>query len=193
VKPSESMRLVAKLAAAYPHAKLGTGEQLRNTLQVYAEMLQDLDYETTARAIAGHLAESKYFPTIAEIRQAVAAAKVDQPPGELAWSEVLAAVSKFGIYRTPVFANPCTAIAVSNVGWKAICNSTTIGVERAHFLRAYEQARQLALRAENTDRLLEHVDRKRLAGVHDAAEDDDTGAQSIAAVVRMRIGDGGGE
>lgn len=184
MRESEAMKLVGKLAAAYPHAKLGEGVAMSETLQVYAEMLADLDFADAERAVVEIIAESRFFPTIAEIRERVASERVALPPAELAWADVLAAVRKVGVYRTPVFDNPCTAIAVSNVGWRAICNSETPGVERAHFIRAYERALQLAKREENAERLLEHVDQARLTGIHDAtAGDDERGPGTIAGAV----------
>lgn len=167
MKLSESMRLVSKLAAAYPSARLGQDDELRETLEVYAQMLIDLEFVDAERAVVACIAECKFFPTVAEIRERVAVAAVAACPAELAWNEVLAAVRLHGIYATPQFENPCTAIAVSNVGWRAICNSETIGVERAHFVRAYNRALELAKNEHTTQALLKHVDQPRLSGLHD--------------------------
>lgn len=167
MKESESVRLVTRLLAAFPAAKMrGDG---RDTLQVYAAMLQDLELADAERAVVECIAECKFFPTVAEIRERVARARVAYQPAELAWCDVISAVRQFGIYRTPEFDNPCTAIAVSNVGWRAICNSTSPGVERAHFIRAYDRALELARAEVTTTALLRHVDRPRLAGVAEHA------------------------
>jgi hypothetical protein len=64
VKKSESAEVVMMLLAAYPHAKATPG-----TSRVYETMLSDLDV-TSARAAAQKLiAESKFMPTVAEIRE----------------------------------------------------------------------------------------------------------------------------
>jgi len=54
------------LTAAYPRQITG-----RNTLAVYAQALADLDPDEVREAVAEHVATSRFFPTIAEIRDKV--------------------------------------------------------------------------------------------------------------------------
>lgn len=55
-----------------------------------------------------------------------------------AWGEVICQVESIGYYGKPVFSTPIIEKAVKCVGWRNICMSENIGVERAHFMRAYE-------------------------------------------------------
>jgi hypothetical protein len=56
-----------------------------------------------------------------------------------AWGEVLRQVSSTGSYGVPVFSDDIVKRAVECVGWREICMSENIGVERAHFMRAYDR------------------------------------------------------
>jgi len=55
-----------------------------------------------------------------------------------AWGKVLREVSRIGSYGQPVFSTPEIKQSVDCVGWRDICLSQNIGVERAHFMRAYD-------------------------------------------------------
>lgn len=56
-----------------------------------------------------------------------------------AWSAVLKEVSRTGSYGVPKFSNPLITRAVECIGWRNICLSENPGIERAHFLKIYEQ------------------------------------------------------
>ena len=60
-------RLVAVLKAAYPRQELPP-----ETVAIYAEMLADLDAETATAAVKRAIQTSRFFPTIAEIRNVAA-------------------------------------------------------------------------------------------------------------------------
>lgn len=138
------------LATAYPHAP----ELSDETTQLYVRMLADIPPPVLEVAVAQHVASSKFFPTVAELReQAVALASEagSAPSAAEAWGEVVRAVGSVGYYGKPEFSHPRVSRAVECVGWQAICLSETPGVERAHFLRVYEQ---LDERAKSDARLL---------------------------------------
>ena len=171
MKQSEAAKIVALLMACYPKAKVGD-----NTPMTYETMLADLDAEETMRAVRRIIAteDSPYaLPTIAKIRMAVTGACVEGKSGELAWGDVLKAVSRTGIYGSPQFDDPLTEIAVSQVGWRDICNSDTrsLGFLRAAFVKSYNAAKDRIVVDGSANLLEAHVDRKRLAGLHDRAEE----------------------
>jgi len=56
-----------------------------------------------------------------------------------AWSEVLLVVSRVGCYGQPEFSHPAIGRAVDGIGWRSICMSENIGIERAHFFKIYDQ------------------------------------------------------
>lgn len=137
---------------------------------VYAELLADLAPEELERA-CWRLCQTggRFLPTVAEIRSAVAEARCALPAAELAWREVLAAVGRYGRDRRPEWSSPAIAEAVEAVGWRDICLSTTIGVERAHFLRAYGAARGRAIELEQVGPVRELVGSvafKQIGGKH---------------------------
>ena len=66
---SEAVALAGRLFAAHPE-KLGT-PGIEVSIQVYAEGIQDLDYQTTRVACAALTREMKWIPKIAEIRERV--------------------------------------------------------------------------------------------------------------------------
>jgi hypothetical protein len=84
------------------------------------------------------------MPTIAEIREACMDLEHGEPKaGGEAWGEVLAAVSRWGIYRQPgldfQFADPVVARAVQAFGWRNICNSENQQADRARFIELYDR------------------------------------------------------
>jgi len=58
-------------------------------------------------------------------------------PGE-AWAEVLGAISGIGFYGSPKFSDSLIKKAVNCIGWRHLCLSENIEIQRAHFLKIYE-------------------------------------------------------
>ncbi len=142
--------------------------ELAATLKLYEQMLADIDGEILALAAKTHIARSKFFPTIAELREA--ALEISRPlrdPAIVAWGDVMAAQNWAwpGRYQElhytvldsdgvtimtemtvrqdrggePPFDNPLTARACQVLGgWRAIMASECPGAERARFIQAYE-------------------------------------------------------
>ena len=167
MRQSETAKIVALLMACYPKAKVGD-----HTPAAYETMLQDLDFAETMRAVRRIIAtqDNPYaLPTIATIRKAVTGAGMEHRTGDLAWGSVLKAVSTYGIYQTPKFEDSLTEVAVSQVGWKAICNSDTksLGFLRHGFVKAYDAARDMIIAGGSVARLEGMKDHKALAGLHD--------------------------
>lgn len=75
----------------------------------------------------------------------------DKKSAEMAWSEVLDKVRSVGYYGSPEFSSEEIKKSVECIGWKTICLSECIGVERAHFFRAYDG---IVLRLEKNERTL---------------------------------------
>ena len=131
----EVAKLVGVLMAAFPSNRVTP-----QTAQVYEEFLQDLDYDKANAAVRRLVTTARFMPAIAEIREAcVESAHGQVRPGGDAWGDVLAAVRKFGIYRTPQFADPVVARAVQSLGWGEICNSENQAADRARFIELYDR------------------------------------------------------
>jgi hypothetical protein len=163
--PRQADTLLQALAAAYPRHPFSKG-----TRSLYMAFLVGLDYEAAHNGVKRHIATSKWFPTVAEIRDAAAAESAPALEADQAWPEVLAAVSRYGRNKTPEFADPMISKAVDAVGWDAICNSTNIGVERAHFLRAFDAIRRRHVDAARMEGLPPSPPIKRLGAMKPLAE-----------------------
>ena len=107
---------------------------------MWYRMLSDLTPEQFYKGIKTFCLKHKdIFPTtniVAYIREY---ALIDEsiPTPEEAWGEVIKAIARYGYCGKPEFSSPLIANAVECIGWRDMCMSENIGVERAHFMRAY--------------------------------------------------------
>lgn len=135
---AEIAKLLAVLAAAFPRFEV---DDLK--VQVWHEMLGDLDYSLANLAIKKLILESTFAPAIAEVRKAVV--ETLNPDGMTAaegWGEVERAIRLYGYYReTEALASlsPMTAKVVRCMDWREICLSKELGVIRGQFLKMYQQ------------------------------------------------------
>ena len=163
----EVAKLVAVLIAAFPSTK-ASGD----TSKIYERMLRDLDCEQAGAAVQRLLASAKFMPTIAEIREAVLVSeRGPKRAGGDAWGDVLAAVHRFGSYRTPTFTDPTVAHAVAALGWSEICLSENQAADRARFIELYDklQATERAeLQVPADVRRLPHVREQRALPIESA-------------------------
>jgi len=74
---------------------------MRPTANLWSEMLSDIPFDIAKAALIKVLATARFWPTVAEIREA--AASIANPgiltPAE-AWGQVIKAVQEFGYYRS---------------------------------------------------------------------------------------------
>ncbi len=156
------------LNLAFPYfAKERDNHEILQALHLYEQMLADIDGSALEAAALSHIAGSRFFPTIAELR--MAAVKATQPRRELpleAWSTVLAMeheewpgrytyftytitdgshTGESGGYHQenmmsePTFVNPLTQQVVRMLGgWRKIMASDCPAAERARFIEAYQ-------------------------------------------------------
>lgn len=157
----ETAMLLDALAAAFPRSEM-SGE----TAQVYVRFLADLDFDRGATAVATHIAEGKWFPTISELR-ARAFADRNGPDPDQAWGEVLLAVARYGAYRSPTFSHPAITAAVGSLTWREICASDNAPALRAHFAKTYELCRGRIIADERTEfikAIVAELPRRAIAG-----------------------------
>ncbi|AYO30828.1 hypothetical protein D2962_09570 [Biomaibacter acetigenes] len=137
------------------------------TAMLWFEMLKDVPYKVAEKALFKILATAKYFPTVAEMREAIM--EITTPQTETAaeaWGEVERAIRLYGYYRQAealASMSPRTAKVVKYMGWQEICLSEEPGVVRGQFLKMYEQVAE----REQKERLLPAAlkeDIKRLSG-----------------------------
>jgi hypothetical protein len=135
---SEGAKIIlGVMAAAYPGFQLTA-----QTIAIYSELLSDIDDETLARAAKRCMSKCKFYPTIAEIREEIAAEASSHLASAIdAWGEVRKAMCVFEyVYggRPPKFSNAIIDRLVSSMGWGYLCHSESEVADRAHFMRAYD-------------------------------------------------------
>lgn len=134
----EVAKLLVVLAASYPKFEV---DDLK--VQVWYEMLGDLDYDVANIAIKKIIMLNTFPPAIAEVRKA--AIEISSPRGLTAaeaWGEVIRAIRDYGYYREKeamASMSPITAQVVRYMGWREICLSEEPEILRAHFLKMYDQ------------------------------------------------------
>ena len=103
------------------------------------EFLKDLDGDMFIGAV------SKLIMTTQDINSATNLVALirdfavpDKSCAGEAWAEVLKAISSVGSYGCPKFTDELIDQAVSCVGWRNMCMSENIAIERAHFLKIYD-------------------------------------------------------
>lgn len=142
----EIAQIVAVISAGYPNFSVSP-----HTVEVYYQVLSDLDYEELRIATMQSLAETgrKFAPSVGEIRGSVLELRkqiMNVPSSYQAWQEVLKQASNVGSYGTPVFSHPVIEQAVKTLGWRNICLSEDATADRARFIMAYDQLSERAER-----------------------------------------------
>jgi len=137
--PEEVSRLLVLAVANFPNLQ---DKDMEPTAMLWQKMLSDMPYQLAENALVKVLATSKFFPSVAEIREA--ASQLTQPAQMTAidaWGEVLKAIRYYGFYREKeamAFLPPEVANLVRKFGWREICTSEQPEVIRAQFRMAWE-------------------------------------------------------
>lgn len=160
--PTEFLQVWNILNLSYPtFCKEQGADNMLATLKLYHQLLSDLPIEQIKAAVLRHVSASKWFPTVAELREAAVA--LSTPPLQTAieaWGEVYAAMASGEFYcfadhvTEPEFLNPITARLVESMNWRQLCMSENTVADRARFIESYEQ---LAARNERERRLPEQL------------------------------------
>ena len=149
----EFSEIMGALVLAHPRQQVAPG-----TLDVYYTVLRDLDVKALQAAVLHLLTESKWFPTIAELR--AAAFELPELVGEAndayaAWDSVLQEIRRTGYSGVPEFRSELVKVTVDRIGgWRNLCMSTNTVADRSRFVQAYD----LLLKRERTQtRMLPQV------------------------------------
>lgn len=114
----------------------------QDAINVWYGFLKDIDYRTMKVAVSEHIATNRFAPSISELRELASGVLSEQiVPWDMAWGNVLRAVRKYGTYQETEAMESLdgiTAAIVRRMGFKNICLSENIEVERANFRMAYE-------------------------------------------------------
>jgi hypothetical protein len=139
MSPGEKAQLTAMIAAGWPGAKLSAA-----SVALYEEFLADLRFDDARTAIGRLLCTSRFPPSIAEVREAVAEIAIGvRRSGLSAWGDVVMAIRRIGSYGEPSFDDPVVARVVRVLGWRTLCLADTPeGVDRANFAKLYDEYAQ---------------------------------------------------
>lgn len=135
----EIIALLTMMEEVYTHReKLSDGAML-----IYFRTLADIPFELLEAAALDHLSLCKWFPSVAELRERATDLSLPDVPSALeSWEEVQKEIRRVGHDGRPAFENELTQRMVSAMGWRYLCLSENGMVDRAHYLKAYEQLRQ---------------------------------------------------
>ena len=127
------------IKAAYPNATIMPD---RASMNVWYELLKDLEYEACKSSVIELISTNKFPPSIADIREKYSAKTNDRikTPGE-AYESVMTAISKFGRnepQKAYEMMDEATVKTVKQLGYVYLCNSENMMADRANFFKLYE-------------------------------------------------------
>lgn len=136
----ETALLCGTLTLAFPNWNISA-----DSVELWHRLLEDVPSEIAMAVAQEWVMTSERYPTIAGIRRACAEKMADMPPTAIeAWGEVMNAIHDYGqnfYERGGRWSNHITREVVRSIGYSTICYSDKISVERAHFIKAYDEAR----------------------------------------------------
>ena len=140
MRKSEIVKLIGICSVNYRNfPEQGKEEML---VELWVNMLDDIEFEVAEIAIKRHLSKSVFPPTIADIRQHIADLKYSKHPTPLeAWGKVTEVIRKYGSYRESDAMRELEGLtrkAVEYFGYRDLCISENVMADRAHFLKTYE-------------------------------------------------------
>ena len=123
-----------------------------DSIKVWYGFLMDIPYKELNIAVQKHILTSKFPPTIMELRD-LATNTESKDWGE-GWKQVKSAISRYGFnYNKAIESmDEITRECVRRIGYKEICESENVAVERANFRMIYQE---LAERKREEKRLTE--------------------------------------
>ena len=136
----EFVKIAMALKTFYPDPKFLPNNQ---AIELWSEQFEDVDYKTMQAVCNKWVAENKWAPTVADLRQYIAEIMTGEIPdwGE-GWQQVMKAVSRYG-WCNPEEAyammDEITREACRRVGFKEICTNENITASRAAFRDIYTE------------------------------------------------------
>lgn len=114
----------------------------QEAMEIWYKHLCDIPFPVAEAALHKWTQTNKWSPSIAELREVAATVSNGEIPewGE-GWEKVLKAIRTHGMYNigaAMASLDPMTRQAVERVGFREICMSENISVERANFRMVYE-------------------------------------------------------
>ena len=138
---SKIIKMLTPYLTVYPACKLEA-----SGLMLYARALQDVPLDELDAAMVRLMRTSKFFPTVAEILEAVKTTRdvisgEDKGGAGAAWHEAMELVRHVGPYRPWTYSSPAVERAVKHFGKMELCELETdaVNTARAQFMRIYNE------------------------------------------------------
>lgn len=144
MEKEQAEKLVEMLATAFSSQK-SIQELPQETIELYSSFITYLPFDVGKMANMKIISNNKFFPTIAEIKEAVnsfAPPNNKFPSPEDAWAEV---VKQLDPYRAPKWSCPAIEKAIKVIGYMNLCHSQNPGNDMARFFKIYETYRRREL------------------------------------------------
>lgn len=118
-------------------------KEMEPTAELWKKMLSDIPYGLAEQALVKVLSAAKFFPTVADIREAAAEISNALPmTAAEAWGQVVDAMGKYGSYRAvegvESLSPPVRAMVKRFGGFSEICRCDEIGVIRGQFIKLWD-------------------------------------------------------
>lgn len=135
----EIINLLAIATANFPNMQ---ERDMKPTAILWEKSLSDIDYQTAEKALLKVLSTSKFFPTIAEFREAIADITQPRPLDAMeAWGLIGEAIRKYGFYRQSEAMQSLpedVRSMVKRFTWRELCLSENVETLRAQFRMAWD-------------------------------------------------------
>jgi hypothetical protein len=133
------------LRTYYPKEKILPNEQ---AMELWFSQLKDIPYNVAEVALNKWVATNKWSPSIADIReQATGLVQGEAKEWGEAWESVLKAIRNYGSYEEQKALDSLdetTRKVVRRLGYRNLCFSEEIQVDRANFRMIYEREQERA-------------------------------------------------
>lgn len=141
----ETGQLLVILTSAYPkdfRLNEASGD-------VWYDGLQDYPFPLVKVAVKKHILQSKWPPTVAELRDQIAMIQHQELTRDAAdaWRLVMQAIRTFGYMQREQGLASLPALVrdtVEAIGWRALCNATNIEVVRGQFTKFYQSHQRMS-------------------------------------------------
>lgn len=135
----DAAKILRIIEGAYP----GRFESTEAAIDAWAALLRDVPYELASRAAAALCRTSKFPPSVAEIREAIAEAIDPLPSAEEAYEQARRVARDYSPYSPmPDDLHPMVARALDIVGIEMMAYTNEPSVVAAQFRRVYEGLRE---------------------------------------------------
>lgn len=135
----EIINLLGIATANFPSTQ---EKDMKPTAVLWEKALSDISYDVAEKALIKVLSTSKFFPTLADIREAVG--QITEPrtlDAMEAWGLIGQSIRKFGFYRQKEAMESLpddVAEMVKQFTWRDLCLSEEPEILRAQFRKAWE-------------------------------------------------------